>query len=219
MKAQIKEIADYFDLDGIFFDMTFWLVVCRCKHCQARWENEEKHIDAVEEYVKSGGIFCFSGVESMELLQRFFGKDVALEGFAERMFNYIAPTESGKGKVVWWGVPLENYTDRQSRALLMQILSNYLPESERILVAEKAPMAELVVFKDENEWLVSAVNVGDAEDGRLVPDFKVKIKSEKAAKGVYLLPEKTPVPFDYEDGRIVFTVKDLDLFDMYLIEL
>lgn len=251
---------------------------------------EKKHIDAVEEYVREGGIFCFSGVESIELLQRFFGKDVKVEGFAERMFNYIAPTESGKdmlapfdekypvslmhqqpkltgvkedavihgklvlpyidyedphhfsaihsdppgiktdypsimettvgkGKVIWWGVPIENYTDRQSRELIMQILSHYLPESERILTAERAPMCELVVFRDENEWLISAVNVGDAEDGRLVPDFKVKIQSDASAKGVYLLPERTPVPFSYEDGRIVFTVKDLDLFDMYSVEL
>jgi hypothetical protein len=47
----------------------------------------------------------------------------------------------------------------------------------------------------------------------------IKIKSEKPAKAVYLLPEKTPVPFSYEDGRIVFTVKEMDLFDMYQVEL
>ena len=244
----------------------------------------------VEEYVKNGGTFIFTGVESLDMLRRFFGKDIVLEGIAERMFNYIAPTESGKamlapfdekypvslmhrqpkisgvkedatilgkltlpfidyenphhfsaihsdppgiktdyptfmettigkGKVVWLGIPLENYTDRQSRNVVMQIISNYLPESERVLTAEKAPQAELVVFKDGEDWLVSAVNVGDAEDRRLIPDFKVKIKSDKPAKAVYRLPdEKTVIPSTYEDGRIVFTVKDLDLFDMYLIE-
>lgn len=80
-------------------------------------------------------------------------------------------------------------------------------------------MAELVVFADEKEWLISAVNVGDAEDGRLIPAFEVKIKSEKPPRAVYLLPEKTPVPFSYEDGRIVFTVKEMDLFDMYQVEM
>lgn len=31
--AQIKEIADYFSLDGMFYDMTFWPGICRCRHC------------------------------------------------------------------------------------------------------------------------------------------------------------------------------------------
>ncbi len=251
---------------------------------------EKKHIDAVEEYVRNGGTFIFTGVESPELLQRFFGKDVTVEGFTQKIFTYIAPaTESGKamlspfdekypvslmhrqpmitgvkedvtvhgkmilpyidyndshnfsaihsdppgiktdypsfmetsigkGKAVWLSTPIENCTDRQSRNIVMQILSHYLPEDTRVLTAGRAPMAELVVFKDGGDWLVSAVNVGDAEDRRLVPDFEVKIKSDKAAKAVYLLPEKTPVPHTYENGRIVFTVKELDLFDMYLIE-
>ncbi len=251
---------------------------------------ETKHIDSVEKYVKNGGIFIFSGVESPELLQRFFGKDVKVEGFTQKLFNYIAPTESGramlapfdekypvslvhyqpkltgvtkdatllgtltlpytdfenphnfsaihsdppgiktdypalmdisigKGKVVWLSTALEGYTDRQSRDIIMQIISHYLPEEDRELIAERAPQAELVVFKDGKDWLISAVNVGDAEDRRLIPDFKVKVKSDKPAKAVYRLPdEKTAIPSSYEDGRIVFAVKNLDLFDMYLIE-
>lgn len=35
--AQIAEMADYFDLDGFFFDMTFWPEVCHCEHCQKRY--------------------------------------------------------------------------------------------------------------------------------------------------------------------------------------
>ncbi len=131
----------------------------------------------------------------------------------------FAEVSLGKGKVVWISTPIENCTDRQSRDIVTQIISHYLPDEERVLLAGRAPMAELVVFADEKEWLISAVNVGDAEDGRLIPAFEVKIKSEKPARAVYLLPEKTPVPFSYEDGRIVFTVKDLDLFDMYQVEM
>ena len=39
LKAQIKEIADYFTLEGMFFDMTFWpaSIICRCEHCKARY--------------------------------------------------------------------------------------------------------------------------------------------------------------------------------------
>ena len=40
LKAQIKEIADFFALDGVFYDMTFWPKVCYCENCRARFESE-----------------------------------------------------------------------------------------------------------------------------------------------------------------------------------
>lgn len=40
LKTQIKEIADYFTLDGIFFDMTYWCAVCYCDACRSRLESE-----------------------------------------------------------------------------------------------------------------------------------------------------------------------------------
>ena len=35
-KAQIAEILNY-DVDGIFIDMTFWPMVCQCKHCRKKF--------------------------------------------------------------------------------------------------------------------------------------------------------------------------------------
>ena len=40
VKAQISEMAEYFDLDGMFYDMTFWPAICRCEHCKARYLEE-----------------------------------------------------------------------------------------------------------------------------------------------------------------------------------
>lgn len=38
---QMKEIGEQFpNLDGIFFDMPYWEVVCHCDACKARWEKE-----------------------------------------------------------------------------------------------------------------------------------------------------------------------------------
>lgn len=37
VKAQIAEMADYFTLDGMFYDMTFWPGICQCEHCRARY--------------------------------------------------------------------------------------------------------------------------------------------------------------------------------------
>ena len=40
-ETQIKEFASQFDgLSGIFFDMPFWPLVCRCDACKKRWAEE-----------------------------------------------------------------------------------------------------------------------------------------------------------------------------------
>lgn len=38
--ACVREIAGQYDIDGMFFDMTFWPAVCYCPHCTARFWKE-----------------------------------------------------------------------------------------------------------------------------------------------------------------------------------
>lgn len=38
--TQIDEILEYFDLDGMFYDMPFWPHFCYCENCQKRWAEE-----------------------------------------------------------------------------------------------------------------------------------------------------------------------------------
>ena len=39
--TQMEEMAELFpNLDGIFYDMPYWEVVCHCPSCKARWEKE-----------------------------------------------------------------------------------------------------------------------------------------------------------------------------------
>lgn len=40
VRQQIAEFSEYFDYEGIFFDMTFWPEVCYCDSCKARWQGE-----------------------------------------------------------------------------------------------------------------------------------------------------------------------------------
>ncbi len=40
VKEQIQEFNDYFDFDGVFFDMPFWPMNCYCENCRKRWEEE-----------------------------------------------------------------------------------------------------------------------------------------------------------------------------------
>jgi len=40
VKEQIREMAEYFTVDGMFYDMTFWPEICDCPHCRARYLKE-----------------------------------------------------------------------------------------------------------------------------------------------------------------------------------
>ena len=40
VKEQIKEMADYFTVDGMFYDMPFWPMNCQCQSCRDRWAKE-----------------------------------------------------------------------------------------------------------------------------------------------------------------------------------
>lgn len=40
VREQIKEMLDYFKVEGMFYDMPFWHQVCHCKHCRERFEKE-----------------------------------------------------------------------------------------------------------------------------------------------------------------------------------
>lgn len=37
---QIKEMAEYFTVDGMFYDMPFWPHLCLCESCKKRWKDE-----------------------------------------------------------------------------------------------------------------------------------------------------------------------------------
>lgn len=45
-KVQIKELLDYFDVDGMFYDMLFYPNVCHCDYCKRRLK-EETGIDGI----------------------------------------------------------------------------------------------------------------------------------------------------------------------------
>ena len=48
IKAQIEELCEHYRFEGVFFDMAFWPLICRCDSCQDKWKKETgKEIPAV----------------------------------------------------------------------------------------------------------------------------------------------------------------------------
>ena len=40
VRGQVKEISEYFTVDGMFYDMLFWPHMCYCDSCKKRWAEE-----------------------------------------------------------------------------------------------------------------------------------------------------------------------------------
>ena len=50
-EAQIREMAEYADFDGMFYDMLFWPRMCHCEHCRARYLKETgEELPTVEDW-------------------------------------------------------------------------------------------------------------------------------------------------------------------------
>ncbi len=83
--------------------------------------------------------------------------------------------------------------------------------NEKILVTNLASMGVATLFEQENRYvahLLYAVptkrgkNTEIIEDIYPVSDITLKLKLQKTVKGVYLAPQKTEIPYKYENGYV-----------------
>ena len=124
----------------------------------------------------------------------------------------------GKGTVIWSGLPIEGYNSYHHKIVTLNILRENLAADAQTVSTNAPEQVELVTFADDKAVQVSVVDLGITEEHRNIESFEVKVKTEKRPSGVYLLPERTPIEFEYEDGKAVFKTRALDLFDMYRLE-
>ncbi|MBQ3016142.1 MAG: hypothetical protein IJD79_05115 [Clostridia bacterium] len=129
----------------------------------------------------------------------------------------VAEVDYGRGKVIWLGVAFDGYPGRQHRGITMAILRRYFGEERQTLITGAPKMVEAVAYSSDTEWQISFCNVGDAEDGRKIAPFEVSLAIPKAPREVKLLPSGERIDFSYENGRLKFEAKELDLFAMYSI--
>ena len=129
----------------------------------------------------------------------------------------VIKKQCGKGEVIWSAAGIE------ARYLLacQKIFSNLLADLglDTTIKTTASRNTEIITFKAENEILVSAVYLTDDEVTEIQNPFTVSVKSEKAPKAVTLLADGSKAEFDYKDGFITFKTRELNIFDMYRIEL
>jgi len=122
----------------------------------------------------------------------------------------------GKGKVIWSAFGMEAKTIKCYREILINIL-NYAGLGKPTVTAKASPNVEIIAFKNPNSITLSAVYITDAEDTEIQSPFEVSVKADNV-KSVTLLPLGEEMPFTQKDGYVTFKTKELNIFDMYKLE-
>ena len=122
----------------------------------------------------------------------------------------------GKGKVIWSAFGLEAKTIKVYREILVNLL-NYAGLGKPTVTAKASPNVEIIAFKNPQSITLSAVYITDDEDTEIQSPFEVKVKC-KGAKSVKLLPNGEEISFEQEGEYITFKTKELNIFDMYLLD-
>ena len=134
-------------------------------------------------------------------------------------YTSVLRKQYGKGTVIWSALPIEGNDTYHHREITLNVLREYLPISEQTLTTTAPRQVELVTFADESAVQISALDMGVDEERRHVESFKVSVKTKSKPSRVLLLPDESELEFTYENGVTSFKTRELDIFDMYRIEL
>lgn len=122
--------------------------------------------------------------------------------------------DCGKGRVIWCAANPETDDRPAYKALLMALTETALT-GKGFTVSSTAPkQVELVTFRTEDGFLLSAADLLCDEEMLPVPGFTVSLRCDNP-KALHRLPDKTALPFIWEKGVLTFTVPTLTQFDMF----
>lgn len=128
----------------------------------------------------------------------------------------MAVCDYGKGKVVWSAAPFECVEHYDYHNIFRNILNHYF--EPKLTVTSDAPVdVETVSFAAEDGMLISNVLLSNKYKAPTMPAFEMTVATDKAPVSVELLPDGQKIDFTYSDGKVKFTTRELNIFDMYKI--
>ncbi len=132
----------------------------------------------------------------------------------------MAIKEYGKGKVIWSAAPFENEPLLAYKNIMVNLITN-VGGVDPVIETNAGRNIELVTFEDKNNKVVriSAVTLTDEDTTVIQPSFIIKYRTNKPVSAVKLLPSEAEIPFEYNDGIVTFKTRELNIFDMYQIEM
>ncbi len=119
----------------------------------------------------------------------------------------------GKGTVIWSAFPLENAENYEYNQILLKLLSISKPSFK----ADANEDMELVLFENESELYLSAVQLSDSYHIAPNSSFTVQVKCDKPKK-IVKLNDDVPVEFTYDGEYVKFNTGGFKIGAMYLIQ-
>ncbi len=138
--------------------------------------------------------------------------------------------EFGKGKAAYIAQDIFTAYTQRIQWNLKNVLRNLINMSipEKLIETDAPGMVEVVLNQKGKDLHVNLVNhyreksLGEAisitENVIPVHNIQVKVKVERKPKSVMLVPEKKKLDWKMEDGYVVFTVPELHIYSIAVIE-
>lgn len=123
----------------------------------------------------------------------------------------------GAGKVLWSALPIEDGPFYEYRNVFTALAENVLG-FESTVRSDAPENVEIVIHRDGNDLLCSAVQLVENERARKVCDFTIEIRTEQKPAEIELLNKNQTVAFAYENKTVKFACSNLEIFDMYKIK-
>ncbi len=137
-----------------------------------------------------------------------------------KLTNYAGIMEAsyGKGRVIWSAIPFEKAARFQHGEIFARIVGDLAGGFQ--FSAEAHESVECVLFDAPEEQLKLIGLIETREDYNIEPvhDVVVRVACADKPKGVYLLPNRDPLPFTDADGTVEIKIDAFDIFCMIAIE-
>jgi len=122
----------------------------------------------------------------------------------------------GNGKFIWLAHCPEICDEYQYTEIMINLIRRLIG-SEFPIVNTSPEDVEVIGYKDDKEYFVSAVLLNDSYHARNIYPFSISVKVDAKVKDVLLLPNETHVDFIEKNGYVSFDTDNFHIFDMFKI--
>lgn len=119
----------------------------------------------------------------------------------------IIRRKEGGSTLIWTGAPLEINQPYMSRITVCRMIRSLMEEP--VFFSDAPKYVEILCWEKEGQTFFAAVN--QQEESPVAPFSNIHIAFPGEHKA-FLLPDGTPLPGEYREGKTVFTLPELHLF-------
>ena len=124
----------------------------------------------------------------------------------------------GKGTVIWSALPIEEIDMYEYKNIFKNLLFSMLDGYKPSFAGDIPEDIEATLYDAGDAYTLNLCLVSERPIAPTYAPFTVKVKTDSKPKSVKLLPNGEEISFTYEDGYVAFKTRELNVFDMYMIE-